>query len=217
MAETSGKTIKTDRREAEKIARCLAYHLYKPVYVPDEEDDAVKEYIRMRDDVKAHLKETKQQIIAYYTRHGFQFDGQLLDAKAFELGRETAIQNRHPPGGPPGISHGVLRSEPESGGIRRMDRGTGVFYPISGKCREAMLFQRYCYPYCPGRKWVISTASDLPLSMPLIWVSCPVSIPAAISSTVLESPKQETAICAGCLLSQRTAMAVAMWVKNPKH
>ena len=31
--------------------------------------------IRMRDDVKAHLKETKQQIIAYYPRHGFQFDG----------------------------------------------------------------------------------------------------------------------------------------------
>lgn len=75
MAETPGKKIKTDRRDAEKIARCLAYHLYKPVYIPDEEDDAVKEYIRMRDDVKAHLKETKQQIIAFYTRHGFQFDG----------------------------------------------------------------------------------------------------------------------------------------------
>lgn len=75
MAETPGKKIKTDKRDAEKIARCLAYHQYKPVYVPDEEDDAVKEYIRMRDDVKAHLKETKQQIIAYYTRHGFQFDG----------------------------------------------------------------------------------------------------------------------------------------------
>ena len=75
MAETPGKKIKTDKRDAEKIARCLAYHQYKPVYVPDEEDDAVKEYIRMRDDVKAHLKETKQQIIAYYTRHGFQFGG----------------------------------------------------------------------------------------------------------------------------------------------
>ena len=75
MAETPGKKIKTDKRDAEKIARCLAYHQYKPVYIPDEEDDAVKEYIRMRDDVKAHLKETKQQIIAYYTRHGFQFDG----------------------------------------------------------------------------------------------------------------------------------------------
>ena len=75
MAEAPGNKIKTDKRDAEKIARCLAYHQYKPVYVPDEEDDAVKEYIRMRDDVKAHLKETKQQIIAYYTRHGFQFDG----------------------------------------------------------------------------------------------------------------------------------------------
>lgn len=75
MAETPGKKIKTDKRDAEKIARCLAYHQYRPVYIPDEEDDAVKEYIRMRDDVKAHLKETKQQIIAYYTRHGFQFDG----------------------------------------------------------------------------------------------------------------------------------------------
>ena len=75
MAETPGKKIKTDKRDAEKIARCLAYHQYKPVYIPDEEDDAVKEYIRMRDDVKAHLKETKQQIIAYYTRHGFQFGG----------------------------------------------------------------------------------------------------------------------------------------------
>lgn len=75
MAEAPGKKIKTDKRDAEKIARCLAYHQYKPVYIPGEEDDAVKEYIRMRDDVKAHLKETKQQIIAYYTRHGFQFDG----------------------------------------------------------------------------------------------------------------------------------------------
>lgn len=75
MATAPGNKIKTDKRDAEKIARCLAYHQYKPVYIPDEEDDAVKEYIRMRDDVKAHLKETKQQIIAYYIRHGFQFDG----------------------------------------------------------------------------------------------------------------------------------------------
>lgn len=75
MADTPGKKVKNDRRDAEKIARCLAYHMYKPVYVPDEEDDAVKEYIRMRDDVKQQLKSTKQQIIAFYTRHGFQFDG----------------------------------------------------------------------------------------------------------------------------------------------
>ena len=45
MPITPGKKIKTDKRDAEKIARCLAYHSYSPVYIPDEEDNAVKEYI----------------------------------------------------------------------------------------------------------------------------------------------------------------------------
>lgn len=75
MHEEKGKRIKTDRRDAENIARCLAFHLYSPVHVPTTEDDAVKEYIRMRDDIKAELKRVKQQIIAFCTRHGFFFDG----------------------------------------------------------------------------------------------------------------------------------------------
>ena len=33
----SAKEIKTDRRDAEKIAKCLAFNTYKPVYVPTEE------------------------------------------------------------------------------------------------------------------------------------------------------------------------------------
>ena len=74
MPITPGKKIKTDKRDAEKIARCLAYHSYSPVYIPDEEDNAVKEYIRMRDDGVAALKRVKQQIIALYTRNGKMFD-----------------------------------------------------------------------------------------------------------------------------------------------
>ena len=45
------------------------------MYVPTDEDNAVKEYIRMRDDAKTMLKQTKQQIIAFCTRHGKHFDG----------------------------------------------------------------------------------------------------------------------------------------------
>lgn len=75
MPQKKGKRIKTDPRDAEKIAKCLAFHLYSPVYVPDAEDDAVKEYIRMRDDANTDLKRTKQQIIAFCTRHGFSFEG----------------------------------------------------------------------------------------------------------------------------------------------
>ena len=75
MPSASGAHIKTDKRDAEKIAKCLAYHTYSPVYIPDEEDNAVEEYIRMRDDGAAALKRVKQQIIALCTRNGKLYDG----------------------------------------------------------------------------------------------------------------------------------------------
>ena len=64
---------KTDMRDAEKIAKCLAYGTYSPVYVPTQGDEAVKEYIRMRDAHKANLKRIKQQIIALCYRYGKQY------------------------------------------------------------------------------------------------------------------------------------------------
>lgn len=67
--------LKTDRRDALKIAKALAFNTYKPVHVPSEEDNAVSEYIRMRDDHKDTLKRIKQQILAFCSRHGKTFDG----------------------------------------------------------------------------------------------------------------------------------------------
>lgn len=68
------KKLKTDKRDAENIARCLAYHTYKPVYIPTEQDEQVKEYIRMRDDHKLALKKVKQQILSFCMRHGFHYE-----------------------------------------------------------------------------------------------------------------------------------------------
>ena len=70
----TAKEIKTDKRDALKIAKCLAYGTYSPVYVPSDEDNAVKEYIRMRDDAQTLLKQTKQQINALCLRHGHLFE-----------------------------------------------------------------------------------------------------------------------------------------------
>lgn len=66
---------KTDFRDAGKIARCLAYNTYKSVYIPDEEDEAVKEYIRMRDNTKEHIKQLKQRILALCMRWRKEFHG----------------------------------------------------------------------------------------------------------------------------------------------
>ena len=73
MAVTRKKGIKTDKRDARNIARCLAYKTYSPVYVPTVEDNAVKEYIRMRNDAKDALKRVKQQLLSFCTRHGKRF------------------------------------------------------------------------------------------------------------------------------------------------
>ena len=73
MEQKGKKRVKTDKRDAKKIAKCLAYHTYSPVHIPTEEDDQVKEFMRMRDDIKANLKRTKQQIISFCLRHGLVY------------------------------------------------------------------------------------------------------------------------------------------------
>jgi len=65
--------IKTDKRDAMRIAKCLANGDYSAVYIPSDEDNSVKEYIRMRDDAKIALKRIKQQLLSFCTRNGKMF------------------------------------------------------------------------------------------------------------------------------------------------
>lgn len=69
------KRIKTDKRDAENIAKCLANRTYSPVHVPTREDEEIKEFIRMRDDHNQALKRTKQQLLAFCLRQGLRYDG----------------------------------------------------------------------------------------------------------------------------------------------
>ena len=73
MGITNTGHIKTDKRDAGNIARCLAFRTYSGVFVPTHQDNEVKEYIRMRDDQKKALKIIKQQILALVLRHGNRF------------------------------------------------------------------------------------------------------------------------------------------------
>jgi transposase len=75
LEQRSRKRIKTDKRDAEIIARCLAQHNYSPVHIPTEKDEQTKEFLRMRDDHKLALKKVKQQILAFCLRHDYRYDG----------------------------------------------------------------------------------------------------------------------------------------------
>ena len=75
LDNTGKKKVKTDKRDAALIARCLAHHDYSPVHIPTDKDEQVKEFIRMRDDHKLALKKVKQQILSFCLRHNYRFDG----------------------------------------------------------------------------------------------------------------------------------------------
>lgn len=69
------KVVKNDRRDAEMIAENLAHCSYKAVYVPDDHDVQIKEYIRMLNDFKDEAKKVKQHINAFVLRLGHRFAG----------------------------------------------------------------------------------------------------------------------------------------------
>lgn len=75
MLTPKGKRIKTDKRDAHLIAQCLCSGGYHSVYIPTGEDDAVKEYLRMRDDHKLAQKRIKQCINAFTLRHDCHYEG----------------------------------------------------------------------------------------------------------------------------------------------
>ena len=73
MSQRPKHEIKTDKRDAEHIARCLAYGTYKSVHVPTREDEQVRDYLRMRNDHNLALKKLKQQIQALCLRRGMVY------------------------------------------------------------------------------------------------------------------------------------------------
>ena len=80
--QKGGKKLKNDYRDARQITECLSYGGYSAVYVPTKLDNAVKEFIRMRDDLNQNLKSIKQQIIALLTRNGKHYgDGSYWAGK----------------------------------------------------------------------------------------------------------------------------------------
>jgi transposase len=65
-----GERIKTDRRDARKLAQALRSGDLTAVWVPDEEQEAMRDLTRARDDLKAQERKARQQLNAYVLRQG---------------------------------------------------------------------------------------------------------------------------------------------------
>lgn len=70
IPKKAGERIKTDRRDALKLAQTLRSGDLTAVWVPDQEQEAMRDLTRARDDLKAQERKACQQLNAYVLRHG---------------------------------------------------------------------------------------------------------------------------------------------------
>lgn len=77
-----GVRIKTDRRDARSLARLFRSGELTPVWVPDSEQEAVRDLIRCREDMKTTERHAKQRLSAFLLRHGKVYSGKSCWTKA---------------------------------------------------------------------------------------------------------------------------------------
>lgn len=81
MAPTSiyrpagGVRVKTDVRDVRALAKAVYWVSYSEVAPLSEEDEAYRDYIRMRDDRKEDLKKAKQHLLSFLLRRGRKYTG----------------------------------------------------------------------------------------------------------------------------------------------
>lgn len=75
IPKQSGDRIKNDRRDARKLARSHRSGDLTPVFVPNTEDEAIRDLTRAREDAKSDEKKSKQRLQAFLLRYGYKYTG----------------------------------------------------------------------------------------------------------------------------------------------
>jgi transposase len=70
-----GNRVKTDRRDAKKLAHFLRSGDLTEVFVPDEEVEALRDLERAREDAKNAERASRHQLAKFLLRHGRRFHG----------------------------------------------------------------------------------------------------------------------------------------------
>ena len=75
IPKKSGEKIKTDKRDALKLAKLLKSEDLTPIYVPEPEDEAVRDLSRAREVAMKDLKDAKYQLKALLLRNNINYKG----------------------------------------------------------------------------------------------------------------------------------------------
>ncbi len=69
-----GDRVKTDRRDSENLARLHRAGELTPVWVPDQEQEAIRDLTRAREDMKHLERQARQRLCAFLLRHGQRYE-----------------------------------------------------------------------------------------------------------------------------------------------
>lgn len=69
-----GDRVKTDRRDSENLARLHRAGELTPVWVPNLEQEAIRDLTRAREDMKHLERQARQRLGAFLLRHGHAYD-----------------------------------------------------------------------------------------------------------------------------------------------
>lgn len=83
IPKKSGDRIKTDRRDAVNLARLFRAGELTSIYVPTEEDEAMRDLVRARADIKNIERSAQQRLMAFLLRHGIYYDGKRRWTKLY--------------------------------------------------------------------------------------------------------------------------------------
>lgn len=71
----SNDRVKTDKKDAIKLARLLRSGELDPIHIPEPHDEAVRDLCRARTDASQALARAKQQLGSFLLRNGVRYDG----------------------------------------------------------------------------------------------------------------------------------------------
>jgi transposase len=75
IPKKAGDRVKTDRRDAVQLARLMRSGDLTPVYVPEVEDEAIRDLARAREDAIRDLKAAKYRLKAFLLRQDIRYEG----------------------------------------------------------------------------------------------------------------------------------------------
>jgi transposase len=82
IPKKAGDRVKTDRRDAVSLARLLRAGELTPIWVPDREQEAMRDLTRAREDMKGIERRSRQRLGGFLLRHGKIYPGNSKWTKA---------------------------------------------------------------------------------------------------------------------------------------